>query len=155
MQFRFLFVLLPVFFGLCSCCAAYGEDILLLSRKSKVGDFKAGSLRLSEADAIEVGKVNANLDLDGHIDVIETPFEDVLRHVGYGRNLSIAVDLDDLTKSGVTLNQLTTLRSEHVPLRKCLHELLDPLHLTFLVCPEGLLIVAKEVKEEEKKGAGE
>jgi hypothetical protein len=150
MQIRFLLVVVPVFFGICSCGASYGEEILLLSRKSKVGDFKAGSIRLSEADAIEVGKVNANLDLDGHIDVIETPFGDVLKHAGFGRNLSIAVDLDGLKKSGVTLEQLTTLRSEGVPLRKCLHELLDPLHLTFVVCPEGLLVVAKEDKEKKK-----
>lgn len=126
-----------------------GEEIRLIvwTGKPDPGAFKGKFIRLNESQAMAVGKINNHLDLDGHIDVIETPFEDVLRDVGLGRNIIIAVEVDALRKADVSLNRLITLRSEKVPLRECLHELLDPLRLTFEVCPDGLLITSAPEKE--------
>lgn len=121
---------------------ASGDEIRLLNRISKMDHFQADSVRLTETEAIAIGKINANLDLDAAIDVIEMPWEDTVRELVRGRRLRVAVDMDALKKAGVTLDGLVTLRRVDLPLRKCLHELLDPVKLTFVVCPDGLLITS-------------
>ena len=63
---------------------ASGEEIVYLTRRNEADHFKADSVRLTESQAMAIGKINTNLDLDAHIDVIETPFDDALRHLGSG-----------------------------------------------------------------------
>ena len=92
-----------------------------------------------------------NLDLDAEIDVIETPWEDAVRELVRGRRLLVAVDMDALKKAGVALDGLVTLRRVDVPLRTCLHELLDPVKLTFVVCPDGLLITSAPENPQPRK----
>jgi hypothetical protein len=127
--------------------AATGEDIVFLTRRTESDIFRTGAVLLTEAQTKAVAKVNSNLDLDGHIDAIECPFSNVLVDIGTRRSLRIAVDADALKKAGVSLDQFVTLQVGgvgDVPLRKCLHDLLDPLKLVFLVCPDGLLVTAMD-----------
>lgn len=128
-----------------------GEEIVLLTWKGKKADALVPStgVRLTESQAMGIGRINSHLDLEGLIDVIETPFGDVLVDIGRKRTFTVAVDTDALKKAAVTLDQLVTLESRDAPLRKCLHDLLDPLKLDFVVFPEGLLITSAPKKAEE------
>jgi hypothetical protein len=89
------------------------------------------------------------LDPVAHIDCIETPLGDVIRHFLGGRGMIVAIDRAGFKKASVTLDQLVTYQpKEKQPLRKCLHEVFDPLGLDFVVFPDGLLITAAAEKAE-------
>lgn len=135
-----------------ACRPVSGEEIRIVNRISKIDSFKTDAIRLTEPEAIAIAKINANLDLDAAIDVIEMPWEDTVRELVRGRRLRVAVDMDALKKCGVSLDGLVTLRRVDLPLRTCMHELLDPVKLTFVVCPDGLLITsAQENSQPEKR----
>ena len=122
---------------------ASGEEIIPITWKGKKEDaFKGSPARLTEAQAIAIARLSVNLDLDAKIDVVETTFEDVLKDIGEKREISIAVDAHGLKEASVTPSQLVTLKTEKLPPRKCLHRLLDPLELTFVICPDGLLVTS-------------
>lgn len=105
--------------------------------------------RMTEAQAIAIGRINARLDLDSHIDCIETPLGDAIRYFFQGSAIVVAVDPVELKKVSVTLDQLVTYQpKEKQPLRKCLHDVFDPLGLNFVVCPTGILITAAPKKAE-------
>src|SRR5215204_3220722 len=87
-----------------------GEEIepLISHRKVRFDEFKVEKLRLTEAQALAIGRINGHLDLDAHIDCIETPLGDVIRHFLGGRGMIVAVDRAGLKKASVTLDQLVT-----------------------------------------------
>lgn len=122
----------------------FGGELISMTGRRKAEPFKVSSLRLGESQAVAVAKINAHLDSDCRIAVIETPLEKVLRMVGRPRNLNIGVDLDALSKSGVALDRLVTLEADGIPLRRCLHDILEPIGLTFVIYPEGVLITSGE-----------
>lgn len=128
-----------------------GEEIepLISHRKVRFDEFSVEKLRLTEAQALAIGRINGHLDLDAHIDCIETPLGDVIRHFLGGRGMIVAIDRAGFKKASVTLDQLVTYQpKEKQPLRKCLHEVFDPLGLDFVVFPDGLLITAAAEKAE-------
>lgn len=121
---------------------ARGEEIIPITGKGGKEAFKESFARLTEAQAVAVAKISASLDQDAQIDFIETTFEDVLKDIGEKRKISIALDVAGLKKASVTTDQLVALRTDKLPLRQCLHRILDPLDLTFVICPDGLLITS-------------
>jgi len=128
-----------------------GEDIepLISHRKVRFDEFSVETLRLTEAQALAIGRINGHLDLDAYIDCIETPLGDVIRHFLGGRGMIVAVDRAGWKKASVPLDQLVTYQpKDKQPLRKCLHDVFDPLGLDFVVFPDGLLITSAPEKPE-------
>src|SRR5687768_13769022 len=69
--------------------------------------FKASvaKVRLTEAQAIAIGRINTHLDSDADIDHILVPFRDVIKHLFGGRGILVVVDADALKKAHVTFER--------------------------------------------------
>jgi hypothetical protein len=79
------------------------------------------------------------------LDVIETPFSEVVRQLGKDLDLPIILDPEGLEESDVTPDQLVTLKLQDKRADAVLRVLLEPLHLECGV-RDGLLVITSREK---------
>lgn len=92
-------------------------------------------------------KIEAALDEDTAIDVIETPFADVIRDIAKEHKLNIVLDPEGLEEAGVTADQLVNLNLKDISLRSALRILLQPVHLAAVIRNEVLEITSLDCSE--------
>jgi hypothetical protein len=83
------------------------------------------------------------------LDVIETPFSDVLKDLNNLLEITIVLDPEGLEEADVTPDQLITLRLEDKRADVILRVLLEPLHLECGI-RDGLLIITSREKYEKE-----
>lgn len=108
----------------------------------KPSDEKAEVPTLTDEQAAAVAGIVRELDKETKVDVIETPFEDVLRDLAKNHRIEIAIDPAGLRRAGVAKNKLVTINEKGISLRGFMPKMLKPLGLTYRVRPDGLLITS-------------
>src|SRR5262249_22525010 len=117
------------------------EDITIRRKKYKSVDLvKPGS---AEETIVK------ELEQETKIDVIETPFSDVIKDIAKDHEITIVLDPEGLDEAGVTADQLVSLNLKGISLRSALRILLGPLHLTYVVKDEVLQITSQEKAAEQ------
>jgi hypothetical protein len=109
---------------------------------------------LTDEQAVAVANVVRILDQETKVDVIRTPFQDVLRDLGTVHKITITIDPVGLRRAGVTRNMQVTLNEKGITLRGFMPKLLKPLGLTYRVRPDGLLITSSAPPPVEKDEPG-
>jgi hypothetical protein len=93
-------------------------------------------------------EVREKLRQEINLDVIETPFADVIKDLNKSLDLWIILDPEGFEEAGVTPDQLVTLNLQHKRGDVILRVLLEPLHLRTGI-RDGLLVITSQEKYEE------
>ena len=109
--------------------------------------------KYKSVDIVRPGSAEENimkeLENEAKVDVIETPFSDVIRDIAKDHEITIVLDPEGLEEADVTPDQLITLNLKGISLRSVLRILLGPLHLTYVVKDEVLQITSEEKAAEQ------
>jgi len=93
--------------------------------------------------------VKAALNEETKLDVIETPFGDVIKDLAKTLEITVVLDPEGLDEAGVTIDQLVTLNLHDKRAASILRILLEPLHLHHAV-RDGVVVITSEEKYREE-----
>ncbi len=93
-------------------------------------------------------RIDAALDINTKIDMFDTPLHEVIRDIATEHKLTIVLDTEALELAGIQPDTLISMKVQEISLRSALRILLHPLHLTFAVRHEVLMITALDCPED-------
>jgi hypothetical protein len=129
------------------------EPPIVYPRAEMWEDITIRRAKYQSVDLVKTGSAEENitkeLQKETKIDVIETPFSDVIHDVAKNHEITIVLDPEGLDEADVTPDQLVTLNLKGITLRSALRILLGPLHLTYVIKDEVLQITSEEKAAEQ------
>jgi hypothetical protein len=124
------------------------EPPIIYPSAEKWEDITIRRKKYKSVDLVKPGSAEENivkeLEKETKIDVIETPFSDVIKDIAKDHEITIVLDPEGMEEAGVTPDQLVTLNLKGISLRSAFRILLGPLHLTYTVKDEVLQITSEE-----------
>jgi hypothetical protein len=109
--------------------------------------------KYASVDIVKPGSSEENImkemEQESKVNVIETPFSDVIKDIAKNHEITIVLDPEGMTEADVTPDQLITLNLKGISLRSVLRILLGPLHLTYVIKDEVLQITSEEKASEQ------
>lgn len=76
------------------------------------------------------------------------PLADILAVIAKSQNIKILIDLFEFSKMGVRIDQLAVIHIEQGTIDQILNELLRPLHLSYVILAENLILISSAEKAE-------
>lgn len=76
------------------------------------------------------------------------PLADILAVIAKSQNIKILIDQFELSKMGVRIDQLAVIHIDQGTIDQILNELLRPLHLSYIILAENLILISSAEKAE-------